>query len=913
MRAIAGQAAYVLRMCVALVLWASLAGAAPTWAADLWVYVSPTGDDSHTGQQATASAAGTNGPLKSLAQAQQWVRANLAAMRADKLPKQKIRVLLLPGEYNLRSTWLFDASDSGWANAPVSYEADQPGTVLVSGGQHLATLRGGGTQVTFKAPAGQLNAIAGGGQLFVQQRRAVLARMPDAGSYWFVEKPVALASDSGKPGHNAFRPEARAAEALATIPQAERPRAIVNVMSSWSAGAQRLVDPSPAGALHLKPTSSWPYLKYGSSQRFFVENVSVAWDKPGEWFWAADEIKYLLRPGEDANAIQAVLPMMETLVQINGQATPGAWVEYLRFKGIAFAHTRSLTPRDGFFDMQAAVGIGAAIEVNGARHVQFEGCEITHTGGYGFWLKKGVRETALVGNSLSDLGAGGIKIGLADQVPNDATATGNNTVLANTITDTGKVYPGAVGVWVGHSFDNEVAYNTIANTTYSGISVGWQWGYAEARSGRNKIVGNLLYNIGQGMLDDMGAIYTLGMAPGTVISDNLIREVRGYKGYGPGGWGIYLDEGSSGLVVENNVVVGTDSGGLHLHYGRANTVANNLFAAGDTDELLVTRSDPTLTKLVFQGNLLIPAGEHVFGGFAKAPDVVFGGNRVSSTLAGKAVDLAPCGKGCSVSAARLTTSSEVRAVSLTGAEPDMAKMVARVVAQAGKLPAARLPDSGPTVLIAPTSGMRTVATQRPPRTLAPARDFMVDFDLLTHDALPLELYYQPKDDVRAIRVVRGNDIPGGACLLFDDGPQFANRYDPHAFANLNFEAGEVFSRFAVRFDPQSVLIHEWRDTTKPYQTGPWLRITAKGVETHERVLMALNPGQWFSFEVSAPLGERAGVWRLSVSDDKGKTQVFDNLPVKSKGWKQLKWAGFISDASVKTEACIGQVRFGTKK
>jgi phenylacetate-CoA oxygenase PaaJ subunit len=136
------------------------------------------------------------------------------------------------------------------------------------------------------------------------------------------------------------------------------------------------------------------------------------------------------------------------------------------------------------------------------------------------------------------------------------------------------------------------------------------------------VVNNLLINIGQGVLSDLGGIYTLGESPGTVISGNVMHEVRPYQGYGAGAWGMYNDEATTGVLWENNVVVGTDSGGYLLHYGRNNTVRSNLLAYGDRSEVRVTKTDP-LTKLAFNNNLLIPKNTAPFVGFATAPDVVY--------------------------------------------------------------------------------------------------------------------------------------------------------------------------------------------------------------------------------------------------------------------------------------------------
>ena len=880
-------------------------------ATEIRLFVSPVGDDTHSGTSEIVVVGTANGPVKTVSQAQLLARSLLSRMKIGNLAIQTIRVSLAPGEYPLQNPLIFEPTDSGFITAPVVYEAAVAGTAVVSGGMRLTTKLNSGSVVSFFAPVGQASTVLGGSQLFVQGQRATLARMPDAGIFWFVEKPVAMVGEQGVPGREAFVAEKPALDFLASVPFAERSRAIVNVMQSWSAGRHRLADGAPPGAVRIKPAARWPFLNFGQNQRYFVENVSTAFDKPGEWYWNADEILYHPKPTE-AGALTAVLPMLDKLLEVRGQPDKNQWVSNLRFKGIVFKHTRSLTPPEGFMDMQAAVAIGAAIEVDGARNVRFEAVEVSQTGGYGIWLRKAVRDSAVLGSVFTDLGAGAVKVGLASQLPSDLQGTGNNLVLGNKITDTGKLYPGAVGVWVGQSFDNEVSYNTIANTSYSAISVGWTWGYGEARSGRNKIVGNLLFNIGQGTLDDMGAIYHLGMAPGTVITNNLIREVRGFKGYGPGAWGIYLDEGSADVLVQNNVVVGTDSGGFHLHYGRANTVANNLFAGGDLTELLVTRSDPLLTKLQYRDNLLIPASANVFSGFATAPDVLFVGNSVSASLAGKAVNLSPCGKGCSTSGAKLTTGTGLRAVVLTGANLLFAQTVDLVVAQAGVVPADRLISLGLPGASMPVVGM-DVSTARPLLAVAPVKDFLVDFSLVANGARPLELNYQPKDNLAAIRVLQAGDIPGGACLLFDDGPAFVNRYDPHAYARTSYDTGFVTGTFSMRFDAQSAFYYEWRDDAKPYLTGPSLRISANGVQTHDRMLTKLLPGKWYAFEVSAALGKSAGFWGLSITDSLGKKQVFSNLLTKSNNWSQLKWLGLISDAQVKSQACVGNIRLSLKK
>ncbi len=96
-------------------------------------------------------------------------------------------------------------------------------------------------------------------------------------------------------------------------------------------------------------------------------------------------------------------------------------------------------------------------------------------------------------------------------------------------------------------------------------------GYGPSVSEKNLVQGNLIHDVGRKVLSDMGGIYLLGPAPGTVVRGNVIRDVESF-GYGR------LHRRGERSAIENNLVYRTKSGGFHQHFGRDNVIRNNIFA-----------------------------------------------------------------------------------------------------------------------------------------------------------------------------------------------------------------------------------------------------------------------------------------------------------------------------------------------
>jgi len=101
---------------------------------------------------------------------------------------------------------------------------------------------------------------------------------------------------------------------------------------------------------------------------------------------------------------------------------------------------------------------------------------------------------------------------------------------------------------------------------------------------------NHLRDLMQGITCDGGSLYyNIGNATssgtGNVISNNLVHDVtdssiidgRQLRGYGYGGEGLYLDDQSANVDVENNVVYHTSGHSLHFSKGIAPGQSYNIF------------------------------------------------------------------------------------------------------------------------------------------------------------------------------------------------------------------------------------------------------------------------------------------------------------------------------------------------
>lgn len=357
-------------------------------------------------------------------------------------------------------------------------------------------------------------------------------------------------------------------------------------------------------------------MNISAGDNYVFENVREALSLPEEWYLDRAEQKVYYIPAEGETPENTVLYAgnLKKLVDING-------VSDISFQGINFEKTNwehvsgSLYPDQIKTDHplyknikyntnhpQAAFDIPSAININNASQINFINCEFSNISFSAVMFGVNVTNSEVRSCHFNEIGANAVYIKGERKYP---ATTNNITVTDCHIEKYGRISNNAIGVLLIDAADCDITHNEIHDGWYTGVSVGWVWGYTENPTNNINISHNLIYNIGNGWLSDMGGIYTLGIQPDTVISNNIIYNVGCYGGEnGYGGWGIYLDEGSSGILVENNLAYDCSSQAFHQHYGKDNMIRNNIFAMSGEGTFRITRNEEH-NSLFLYNNILV--------------------------------------------------------------------------------------------------------------------------------------------------------------------------------------------------------------------------------------------------------------------------------------------------------------------
>jgi hypothetical protein len=851
------------------------------------LFVSPLGRDTASGRLATE-------PLAS----PEAARDTLRKLRAAGQLGDGAVVTLAGGTYFLPRTLTFTPADSGTAGAPIVWCAAPGETVVISGGQPLRDWRIAGAWWQAKVEAG-----ANFSQLFVNGERRFRPRLPRSG-YAFVAGTVKPTAAAGTQGADRFR----YAKGDLSADWANRDDLEVLCFHIWSVSRLRIADLDEAHhtVTFQRPTWHPSMAGLGAGSRYIVDNVKEALGQPGDWYLdrPTATLTYVPKPGETPETTPVVAPRLETIVAFAGDVRGHHWVEHLTFRSLTFAHANWLLEAKGRSIPQAESTMGAALECEGLRDTSFEDCRITGVGGYGIELGNGTKRCRLERCELTDLGGGGVKIGPGSSGDDEAVAS-HNVVRDCLIAHGGRLHPPAVGLWLGYAHHNLIDHNEIADFYYSGISAGWSWGYGPTTTHDNTISGNLIHDEPQRVLGDEGGIYTLGVSTGTVISGNVIHDQVGV----PWGVGIYLDEGSTGITVRDNLVYRCTTHSFNVNYGRDNVAENNIFGPildPDTPMVRLGR-DEAWRSMTVRGNLFTWNVGMMLDRAIPLANGLFASN-LYWPAAGK-----PAGWGKLDFAGWQATGQD--AASLVAdplfVDPEHGNYDLRPGSPAAKV--------GFRPFDWRSAGRLTKHTVTPswpavwaPATPPPPVAIFEDFEDETVGA-KCELGQTMEDGPAATaRVTDETAAPGGhRCLKFTDAPGQPNVWNPHVYYTQVFTTGTLRVGFDLRLEPGSPFEHSWRDGGNPWHTGPSLSFGEDGWLTASgRKLLQLPHSTWFHVSVTCALGDAAsGRYDVEITVPGRPPAKFTALKCDAE-FKRLGWCGFVSIADKVAVIYLDNVSIG---
>ena len=568
------------------------------------LYLSPQGCDTWSGRLAQPTGDRSDGPLATPG------AALLAARRRQAETRKPVHVVVGEGDYELAQPLVFTPEDSGqvWSAAPGA----RP---VFSGGRHLS-----GWQVGEHAGCMcwtlDLPEVRAGTwsftQLWVNGARRPRTRLPKTGFFRFTGL-----DGQANSGVAWTRGPIRAQYQPGNLqPFMNLDDVSLVVYQLWFDTHHRIQSlDETAHVVHFHRPSLGSLLdEKAEFARYVLFNVFEGLSEPGEWYLdrSAGRLYYLPLPGEVPEQTEVVASRLVELVRF--QSSDDTAVADIRLENLTLAHNEWSRGKENVGSVQAATDVSGAVVFDRAERCVLYGCEISHCAGYGVEMLTGSHANVVAACTIRDLGGGGIKIGHESLTVHE-TAVGQNippvgrwfrrqaaTVADCQIHDGGHVYPSAIGVWIGNAGGNRIQHNEIHHFNYTGISFGWVWGYAPSSRGfDNRIENNHIHHINDArLLSDNGGIYSLGLQSGSVVTGNHIHDV---SCHGYGGWGLYPDEGSSGILYRDNCVHDVKECGLCVHYGRFLTIRNNLFARVGRDILGLGRSDLSCGN-VFEQNVL---------------------------------------------------------------------------------------------------------------------------------------------------------------------------------------------------------------------------------------------------------------------------------------------------------------------
>lgn len=544
------------------------------------VYVSPNGVDSNDGSK--------DAPKATLTSALRQAREMRRLATVDGGVETGITIHVAPGEYCLYEPLFIRPEDSGTSESPTVIKSDGGGATI-SGGVKITSWKRQGKLMVADVPTFNGRPLDFR-QLYVNGKKAVRAR--DVEDF---EKMYRIIGND--PANEVLWVPTEAVKKIVNAPYAEMVLHEMWCVANLRIKSVEICGDSAAVRFHnpesrIQFEHPWPrpmVATDGHNSAFYLTNAKELLDVPGEWYHDIDSRKLYYYPLPGETIAEAVVPAVETLVNIEG--TLDRKVANVRFENIDFAYTTWMRPSlmghvplqagmymlDGYkikpkmeryqnhkLDNQGWLGRpAAAVAVNAADNVDFINCRFVHLGSSGLDYEWGTLGGTVEGCLFRDIAGNGIVTGsfspsaFETHLPYDPTdgreVCSSLTIANNLITDVSNEDWGALGICAGYVKNINIEHNEICEVSYSGISLGWGWTRTVNCMRNNRVHANLIHHYARHMYDVAG-VYTLGSQPHSWVTENCVRDiyVPGYA-HDPHHWFyLYTDEGSSFITVKDN-------------------------------------------------------------------------------------------------------------------------------------------------------------------------------------------------------------------------------------------------------------------------------------------------------------------------------------------------------------------------
>lgn len=600
-------------------------------------YVAPNGNDLWSGTLAAPNAQSTDGPLATFDRARSLVQS------INKAGLTQINVQFRGGRYYLRATEMFTVADSGSPALQIVYR-NYPGEApVLSGGMPVSnwTNSSGNTWKTTLPASTQFFE-----NLFYNGIRRLRPRLgasagSDLGVFYRIAGTVYLQSSASNctvmvqgSGYECFdrfyyNPSDPISGSWKNLAPATGNLCLQTAGNQALAGDVEVLDFEQFSTSKLRiscidtknhivyltgpttinantPTQSG----FIAGNRYMVDNVEDALTQPGQWFldrsatpWT---LTYLANPGENPNKDTVIVPQLPQLLVANG-------LQYVTFQGLSFEHDDYTIPAAGHKSSELEADIAGAVSFQNVQHVTLDSVTVTQIAGTGIEFISCIDQTSpgycaaqnanavtanntIQNSAIYDVGVLGVRIGDPyTGSDNDSNEPQFSTVQNNVVEGYGRTIPASFGIGQGLGHDNLFTHNDVYDGYHCAISISEQAPDMVKATGNgnanNTISFNHVYNLLQGIMNDGGSIrieagnevYT---APGNKIFNNKIHDVtdasiQDSNGYG--GDGVYLDNQSGLIDVENNLVYRVSGNAIEMPQGpslpnEANTIKNNILA-----------------------------------------------------------------------------------------------------------------------------------------------------------------------------------------------------------------------------------------------------------------------------------------------------------------------------------------------